>query len=65
MLIRLTVVVVALGLPQGEETQSHGTNDGTEQSEGKRTTCCENCAKSVIQFDDGIHAQLAFQLAVV
>ena len=26
---------------------------------------CEDCAKSVIQFDDGIHAQLAFQLDVL
>ena len=59
------VVIIALGLPQSKEAQGHSADYTAEQTEGESTTCCENCAKSVIQFDDGIHAQLAFQLTVL
>ena len=59
------VVIVALGLPQSKKAQSHSTNYTTEQTEGESPTGCEDCAKSVIQFDDGIHAQPIYPLVAL
>ena len=59
------VVIVALGLPQSKKAQSHSADHPAEQTEGESTTCCEDCAKSVIEFDDGIHAQRVYLFPAV